>query len=85
MREARLIVRLFRLGEARAEGVVAILVLAALALAGIALWAQPWAKRHRLGPSGPTHPTAQRSSNFFLITSAARARRSLPRWRTICA
>jgi hypothetical protein len=41
MREARLIVRLFKLGEARAEGVVAILVLAALALAGIALWAHP--------------------------------------------
>ena len=41
MRNARLIVRLFKLGEARAEGVVAILVLAVVAVIGIALWAQP--------------------------------------------
>ena len=41
MRNARLMVRLFKFGEARAEGVVAILVLAALALAGIVVWAQP--------------------------------------------
>src|SRR4051812_39950766 len=38
MRHIRLRVRLFRLGEAQAEGVVAVLALVATALVGIALW-----------------------------------------------